>query len=162
VTTTYRIQDEPAASRSSVLIFNPFWPLLALMLAGAWLGVLMFAASAMCLRGQTWRREVLLAAAIPIGACILTLIVAIAGTAADLPKLAISYGLLLVTAWKLGVGYWIFFLQQNAFSLYEYFRGDVSAGQSIPLGAALVTFGALARAHVVDAVPSVYWALAIS
>lgn len=158
----YRIQDEPTGSRSSPLIFNPFWPLLGVMLAGTWLGVLMFAANAVTLRGQSWRRELALAIAIPLGSCVLLFAIGLAMGWGHLPEIVVGYALLLITTWKLALAYWIFFLQQSSFQLYEYFGGDSSRGQSLPLGAALVVGGSFLRSQVLEIFQSPYWIFAIS
>ena len=159
---TYRILDEPAGGRGNALVFNPFWPLLAMMLAGAWLGIAMFAVNAITLRSQTWKRELGLVAAIPLGACVIVFAIIEANVLKFLPERAIPYTLLLITVWKFALAYWIFFLQQGAFALYEYFRPYAQNSPSAQLGAGLVVVGMFVRSNVLGAFddnPFWIWAL---
>src|SRR5262245_52797722 len=69
----YHIQDEPLGGGRGLPALNPFWPLLAMMLGGAWIGAAAFAFNAWALRGPTWLREIGLAAAVLIGSPIILL-----------------------------------------------------------------------------------------
>lgn len=133
MTVTYRIPDEPAGARERGWIVDPFWPLLGVMLAGAWLGAALFALNAWELRGPTWRREIGLSVAMLAGAAVLGFVIGQAETASLVPAGAVKYTILLIIAWKLGLTYWIYYLQQTAFSLYEYFGGKALNGLPIIL-----------------------------
>ena len=63
---------------------------------------------------------------------------------------------------KLGaIAYWLFFLQQSSYALYEYFGGG-TRGHALQLGAALVVGGAIVRSTVIQAFPSAFWFLTVS
>lgn len=127
----YHIPDEPIGGETRGWIIEPFWPLLATMLAGAWLGAALFAINAWFLRGPHWQRELALAAAMLLGAAALHVIATGAGESGLIPQAAVKYALLSVIAWKLGLAYWLYFLQQNGFALYEYFGGKAQNGLPI-------------------------------
>jgi hypothetical protein len=109
VTVAYHIQDEPTGGgRAGAFILNPFWPLLGMMFAGAWLGALLFTSNAILLRGPTWRREIALAILMLVGAPALVMLLAILGDQGLISRRAFQYTLILVVVWKLAIGYWIF------------------------------------------------------
>ena len=151
----YHIQDEPTGRRSHALIVNPFWALLALMLGGAWLSALMYGSNAILLRGPTWRREIALAALMLLGAPLI--LIALLQLAPWLPQRSLSYVYLTVTLWKLGVCYWLFFLQQNTYALHEYFGGTAAEAQRGSAGVVLVVVGLLARSAVVNMFETPLW-----
>lgn len=158
----YRIVDEPRG-RTQLPAFNPFWPLLAMMFGGAWLGVLMFAFNAWSLRSPTLGRELALAAAIVLGAPLLLLGIAMLPGLGALPESGIKYALLLIVTWKLGLAYWIFFLQQSPFALYEYFE-ERSEGtpRSAQAGIVIVVLGGLLKSNVVGAIDSPFWVVMVN
>ena len=162
MSSTYHILDEPASRKANALIVNPFWALLAVMLAGAWLGAIMLSINAWLLRGPTWRREVGLACSLLIGSALIFVGLVIAEQSGLLPNVFIPYALLLVVAWKLGVAYWVFFLQQNTFALYEYFSVQTAPSQSLPLGAIMVMAGTFLRSAVAGVFDSPAWIIAVS
>ena len=158
MTVAYHIHDEPTgAGRSGTLILNPFWPLLGMMFAGAWLGALLFTSNAILLRGPTWRREVVLAALMMVGVPALLMFLGILASQGIISRRAFQYTLILLVVWKLAFGYWIFFLQQNTHALYEYFYGGSGGGQSVPTGAVLVIGGSMLKSTIVNAFASPFW-----
>lgn len=158
----YHIQDEPIGRRNRIPALDPFWPLVAMMFGGAWLGALAFAVNAWILRGPTRSREIALAIAILIGAPLILLLLSMIGAAGGLPGSSPKYALLLIVAWKLGLAYWIFFLQQTSYALYEYFGGAAARGQGAALGAVLVFAGGYLKPQVVGAVASPFWQIMVS
>ena len=162
MSTTYHIHDEPASRKTSALIVNPFWALLGVMLAGAWLGAIMLSINAWLLRGPTWRREIGLAISILVGSAAIFFGLVIAEQAGLLPERFVRYALLLVVAWKLGLAYWIFVLQQNTFALYEYFSAHAQPNQPVPLGAIMVMAGTFFRSAVIGVSASPAWIIAVS
>lgn len=147
----YRIPDEPTGGYSSQLIVNPFWALLGTMLAGSWLGAALFVLNAWLLRGPTWRREVGLTVLMLVGAPVILFALVVMGDQNLVPTRALRYLFLLIVTWKLVLAYWIFFLQQNSFALYEYFAGAERAQKSSSLGLVAVVLGSLARSNIVEA-----------
>lgn len=161
MTVAYRIQDEPVGGRSSPPALDPFWLLLALMFGGAGLGACAFAVNAWLLRGPTWGREVAIAIAILLGApAILFGLVALRSDGM-LPGSSLQYAMLLIVAWKLGLAYWIFFLQQTSHALYEYFAGG-NQGRTASIGALLVVAGGYFRSEIVNAFDSPFWQIMVN
>jgi hypothetical protein len=155
MSTVYHIRDEPTGRRSHALIVNPFWGLLALMLGGAWLSALMYATNALLLRGPTWRREITLAALMLLGA--LLIFTVLEKLAPSLPQGSLRYLVLAVTLWKLGVAYWLFFLQQNTYALYEYFGGTAAEARRGSTGLVLIAVGFLLRSKVITLFEALRW-----
>lgn len=154
---SYRIQDEPLATHPRGLVIDPFWALLAVMLGGAALGAALFAINAFFLRGPTWRRELELCVGMLAGAGILGYCLLQAQSAGMLPPGSAKYAMLVVVAWKLAVTYWIYYLQQTGFALFEYFGGKAQNGLPIVLIGSL-----LLRRLIVEAVDHPLWKIVVS
>lgn len=157
----YRIQDEPIGGGRGVPALNPFWPLLAMMFGGAWLGTAAFAFNAWALRGPTWGREIGLALVTLIGAPVILFGLAMLRSGGVLSGSALHYAMLLIVAWKLGLAYWIFFLQQNSYALYEYF-GGANHARAMQIGVLLVFAGGFLKPQVVKAMASPFWQVMVS
>lgn len=162
MTVAYHIQDEPIGGRSGPPALDPFWLLLSMMFGGAWLGASAFAVNAWLLRGPTWAREVGLAIAVLLGAPALLFGLGILRTNGMLPGSSLQYAMLLIVAWKLGLAYWIFFLQQTSHSLYQYFNNVANPGRTASVGAMLVVAGGYFRSTVIDVSDSPFWQIMVS
>jgi hypothetical protein len=162
MTVAYHIQDEPVGGPRGVPALDPFWPMLAMMFGGAWLGAAAFAYNAWVLRGPTWGREIGLALASLIGAPVILLGLGVLRVAGALPGSALHYAMLLIVAWKLALSYWIFFLQQNSHALYEYFGGGANQSRATQIGALLVIGGGYLRPRVIEAIDSSFWQIMVS
>lgn len=135
---TYAIIDEPRPGALQQWVVNPLWPFFALMFAGSWLALPWFAFNAVAMGSATRRREllvVLLATPLKLG---LFFFLMMLHQKTGLPEEALRYLLLGLTVLKLGLGYWLFNLQQPAFGLYQYFDGPVRNGVFVVVGGALV------------------------
>ena len=134
----YAIVDEPRPGALQQWVVNPLWPFFALMFAGAWLALPWFAFNALALGSATRRREwlvVLLTTPLKLGLFFFLLML---HRKLGLPDGAMRYHMTVVTALSLGLGYWLFNLQQPSFALYQYFDGPVRNGVFLVLGGALV------------------------
>lgn len=134
----YAIVDEPRPGALQQWVVNPLWPFFALMLAGSWLALPWFAFNGLALGSATRRREwlvVLLATPLKVG---LFLFLMMLHRKLGLPEGALRYHVTVVTALGLGLGYWLFNLQQSSFALYQYFDGRVRNGVFLMVGGALV------------------------
>jgi hypothetical protein len=116
-----------------------------MMLAGAWLGMALFAVNAWTLRGPHWRRELLLCVATFAGAALLFYAIIWADSAGLLPRVGVKYAALSLVAWKLLLGYWLFISQETSFELYKYFGGKVLNGLPIVIVGALLASRGLAK-----------------
>ena len=156
----YRIQDEPIGERRGLPALDPFWPLLAMMFGGAWIGTAAFAYNAWVLRGPTWGREIGLAISALLGAPVLLFGLGLLRSSDLLPGSSLQYAFLLIVAWKLGLAYWVFFLQQNSHALYEYFGGYHA--RAAQLGILVVFAGGFLKPRVVDLFGSPFWQVMVS
>jgi hypothetical protein len=138
-------------------VIDPFWALLAVMMGGAAFGALLFALNAWFLRGPTWRREIELSITMLVGAGILGFLLVQAEASGAIPTGAVKYAFLIVVAWKLAVTYWIYYLQQTGFALFEYFGGKAQNGLAIVFVGAI-----LLRRVIVEAVDHPVWKIVVS
>jgi hypothetical protein len=127
------------------------------MMGGAAFGALLFALNAWFLRGPTWRREIELSITMLVGAGILGFLLVQAEASGAIPAGAVKYAFLIVVAWKLAVTYWIYYLQQTGFALFEYFGGKAQNGLAIVFVGAI-----LLRRVIVEAVDHPVWKIVVS
>lgn len=156
MTVAYRIPDEPLGGGLRGWVIEPFWPLLAVMFAGAWFSAGLFAINAWFLRGPTWGREIALAAAMLVGTVVLVLTIDAIYASGMLSERTLKYAFLVIVVWKLALAYWMFFLQQTGFALYEYFGGKAQSGLLILIA------GAFLRSYVTSAVDHPLWRIVVS
>jgi hypothetical protein len=137
----YRIADEPVPGRLAGLTVNPFWPMLAAMLAGGWLALPWFVLNGVAMGSATRRREIAWAAASLAGAVVLAFgLVALGGSGA-VPRGALKYGAVLVIAWRLLTAYVIYSLQAVSFELHTHFGGPSRNGALVALAGMFVPWG---------------------
>jgi hypothetical protein len=131
--TLYRLPDEPVPGALSGVAVNPVFPLLAMMLGGAWLGWPWLAVNAFAIGSPTrWKELALvLAGLFGSGGLILGLVAAAGGGLVR--GLAISFWVLAVIVWKLFIAYRVYILQARTFGVYEYYGGRVQNGLVIAL-----------------------------
>lgn len=138
---SYRIADEPSPGTLGRFSVNPFWPMLASMLAGAWVGVPWFAFNALALGSATRRRELVWLSAGVLGAAAMVgaLFLAFYQQLAPAPTLQVAgrYGYVLVTAWRLACAYAVYQLQESSFELHRHFGGAVLNGAPLAILAAV-------------------------
>jgi hypothetical protein len=143
----YRIVDEPTQSGWSRLAVRPLWPLLGLMLGGAWLGWPWFALNAIALGIQArWRTFAWIAAGLGGSAAIAFVSLARFGHS-EPPDSVWPWAELAGTVWQLAVGYALFEEQSQTCELFVYFGGRVRNAMWVVAAAAF--FG---RERVVHAV----------
>jgi hypothetical protein len=154
--TSYRIDDEPLPGSMASWTVRPSMPLLAAMLAGAWMAWPWFIINGAAMGSPTRRKEMLIAAAAVAGTIVLALVVV------ELDRRGIIDGgpgaelaLLGMSTWKLGMAYWLCTVQERTFALYEYYRGVVRHAWPI-IGA-----GIMLRPLIVDLFDSLLWKLVV-
>jgi hypothetical protein len=122
MTTKYQIIDEPTPGPLARVIVNPFWPLLGLMLGGAWLAWPWFLLNSHALGSATKRREQLLVGAAVLGSIVLAFLVA-ATVPSEQAFKPFGYALLGMRAFKLAMGYLLLTTQRPSFQIHETFGG---------------------------------------
>lgn len=133
---SYQIADEPIETSLGAYVVRPSAPLLAIMVAGAWLAWPWFAFNAIAMGSPTRRKELALCAAAFAGTAALAALVIALARAGVLPSGApIRIALLAVTAFKLTMTYYICAVQDRTFHVYEYYGGKIrSAGAVLGAG----------------------------
>jgi len=126
--TAYRIEDEPRPGAWAHLAVRPLWPLFAVMFAGAWLAWPWFAFNAWAVGSPTRRKEILWSLAGFVGLLGLARLFVALGESGSLPPQTWPYLRVVLTLWKLGVSYALFFLQARTFQIYEHYGGPVKNG----------------------------------
>jgi hypothetical protein len=143
----YRIIDEPSASSLAHAAVKPFWPLLATMMAGTWLGAPWFVFNGFALGSPTRRRETLLAVLALVGAAAMAFGILWLDERAHLGRRNAELALLSITAWKLGMFYVVTLIQTRTIGIYLHFGGRVRNGLF------LVIIGAYLRTKVLTGLP---------
>lgn len=140
----YRIVDEPQPGSLTQLAVAPFWPLLALMLGGAWLAWPWFAVNGLAVGSATRRREI----GLVIGALVVSVVIAATVYLLDegTSEWVIQLFVLALQIVKLGFGYALFNMQARSFGLFEYFGGTRRNGMFVVLA------GAFLRAKLLGAI----------
>ena len=154
---SYVIPDEarPGALRNYVV--RPSAPLLASMLAGAWMAWPWFAFNSIALGSPTRRRELAMCAAAFAGTAVLAMVLIEMVRAGWLTTdTEVRLGLLVISSWKLLMSYWIDIVQSRTFHVYEYYDGPVRTA-----GTALAA-GFLARGLVLGAIEDPLWVIIVA
>lgn len=150
---SYRIMDEPSPSPLARLTVNPFWPLLASMLAGTWLAWPWFALNSLSL-GVGRRLYVDLAAI--VGGFLATLVASLTLNhllaTSVLDQRGAHYAWLLPQAIRLTLLYLVYMREERTFQLFEHFGGRGANGM-FPL-----ILGVMARGPLLSKLPD-SWAL---
>jgi hypothetical protein len=154
---SYVIPDEARPGALHNLVVRPSVPLLASMLAGAWLAWPWFAFNAIALGSPTRRRELLMCAAAFAGTAVLAVVlVALVRAGVVVGTTQIRLGLLAIASWKLLMSYWIELVQSRTFHVYEYYGGSVRDARAV------LVFGTLARGAVLGLVDDPLWVIIVA
>lgn len=146
---TYRIQDEPRPSRLAQFATHPLWPLLGMMIGGVWLGWTWFVFNAFAVGSPTrWRELAWIIGGLMISAAIILVISYLDHLGHLKDEATVKYALLVLTVWRLGVGYVVFTLQARTIEIYEYYGGVLRNGLIVFLLGAF-----LGRPFVLEALP---------
>ncbi|WPO00581.1 hypothetical protein [Pseudomonas sp. MUP55] len=155
----YRIEDEPRPGALAKWAVSPLWPLLGLMLGGAWLGLPWFVFNSIAIGSPTRVREWLLAGVALVGSVLIGFVLLqLVGGGYLQTQAQIQYALLVLVVWKLLLGY-VLYMQQNAtIEIYQYYGGELSRF-GLPL--ALIG-GFVLKGMVVKWLPYTLWYLVVS
>lgn len=154
---TYRLPDEPGPSPLARYAVAPFWPLLAVMLAGAWLAWPWFAFNAYALGSPTARREALTAALGFVATAALALLAILAFDRGWLSSdLAARLCVVGIVSFKLAVSYYLHTLQSRTYAVFEHYEGTGRSGEKLLLA------GFLLRGLVLGLSGSALWKIIVS
>lgn len=130
----YRIADEPQPGALARHVVDPFWPLLAFMVSGAWFGTLWFGFNAFALGSASKKRELI---ALALGLCSAAVVLWGIVTLNDGGVLALrpaQYALISLPVIKLGFAYLVHRMQSRSFELFSHFGGEPKNGAALLFG----------------------------
>lgn len=143
----YELIDEPRPGSLSRLAVQPVWPLLAIMLGGAFVSWPWFVLNGFAVGSPTRRRELGWAIGGLLGSASLLVLIGVAAEAGWVGGLGFRYLLIGVVVYKLYVTYLLYSLQTRSFGLFEHYGGETRSGL-LPLIAA-----AFLRPRLLEALP---------
>jgi hypothetical protein len=155
----YIIDDEPAQGGPyQRYIVDPMWPLLAVMMAGVWLGWPWLLFNGKALGSPNWRRQAEILAVGFAGTVALALAI-VALWDADIIRTTthVRLALLTVTVWKLAISYKVHALQSGTFELFVHYGGEPFPGMRVLMLGIYV-----GRALMLGVIDSVLWLIIIS
>ena len=147
---TYELIDEPKPGALSRFAVKPFWPLLAVMLGGAWLSWPWVVLNGFAVGSPTRRRELFWAIAGVAGSGLLLLLLINLQRQEILTGLPLKLAVIGLVVFKLYVTYMLYILQSRSFALYEYFGGQTANGLPV------VLIGAFVGAPLIKKLPLLY------
>jgi len=145
---TYRLVDEPRPGGLSHLVVSALWPLLALMLAGAWAGWAWLVFNSVAMGSATMRKEVFYAVAGILGSCLIALGLGWLLANNLVGREGMRYLVVVPTVWKLYCGMRIYYTQSDSQQLFEYVGGHTRNGLFVLI--ALVFVGFQLRSKLTD------------
>lgn len=124
---TYQIADEPIETSLRSYVVRPTVPLLAVMVAGAWMSWPWFAFNAIAMGSPTRRKEIGLCAAAFAGTGLLAvLLLELIDLGVIRPEgMSLRLAILAIIAFKLTITHYISIVQERTFHVYEYYGGPV-------------------------------------
>jgi hypothetical protein len=133
---TYQIADEPIETSLRAHVVRPTAPLLAIMVAGAWLAWPWFAFNAIAMGSPTRRKEIALCVAAIAGSGLLAaLLVALVDAGVIAEGAPLRLAVLAIVTFKLTLAHYISIVQARTFHVYEYYGGPVrAAGKLLAVG----------------------------
>jgi hypothetical protein len=154
---TYQIADEPHETSLAAYVVRPTAPLLAAMVAGAWLSWPWFAFNAIAMGSPTKRREIGLCLGAFVGtAALAALLIALVDGELITSRLVIRLGVLAIVTFKLTITYYISTVQNRTFHVYQYYGGAVRAA------GAILSAGYLLRGLVVGYSDDPLWVIIVA
>lgn len=155
----YRIDDEPRPGTLAKFASAPFWPLLALMMGGLWLGLPWFVFNSIAVGSPTRVREWVWVGVGVLGSVLIGLaLMWLLSAGYIVSKAQVQYALLVLVVWKLTIGYVLFTLQNATIELYQYYGGALN--RFAPLVAIAGAF--VLKSAVLNLVPATLWFLVLS
>ena len=113
---SYQIADEPVETSLRSYVVRPSMPLLAIMLAGAWLAWPWFAFNAIAMGSPTRRKEVALCVlTVAVTAVLGYTVLALREGGVIESRTVLRFAILGIVTWKLAMAYTIYTLQNRTF-----------------------------------------------
>lgn len=154
---TYVLPDEARPGALGNYVVRPSAPLLASMLAGAWLAWPWFAFNSIALGSPTRRRELGLCGIAVLGTAVLAaVLLALLSAGLIESETEIRLGLLVISTWKLGMAYWLNIVQARTFHIYEYYKGVVRNAAPVLIA------GFWLRPLILDLTDEPFWIIIIA
>jgi hypothetical protein len=154
---TYQIADEPHETSLAAYVVRPSAPLLAAMVAGAWLSWPWFAFNAIAMGSPTKKQEIgLCLGALAGTAALASLLIALVEGELITSRLLIRLGVLAIVAFKLTITCYISTVQNRTFHVYQYYGGAVRAA------GAILSAGYLLRGLVVGWSDDPLWVIIVA
>ncbi|HEY4058838.1 MAG TPA: hypothetical protein VGM39_19625 [Kofleriaceae bacterium] len=123
---SYHIADEPTDSPFSAYVCRPSAPMLAMMLAGAWLAWPWFIFNSIALGSPTKKKEIQLVLAGILGTAVMAVLVVLAIEEKWIESLTtLRFAVLAIVTWKLTIANAVKTLQGRTFHVYEYYGGKI-------------------------------------
>jgi hypothetical protein len=143
---TYTILDEPRPGALAHLVVNPFWPLLAAMMAGTWIAGPWFIFNAFAMGSATRKAETWLVIGSVLASLAFIFGLGFVSTALfPISKEHAPYVQIVLSVIKLGFAYAVWIKQERSVALYTYYGGMVRNG-ALPLVAGVVLRGVFSDA----------------
>ena len=129
---SYQIADEPHETSLGAYVVRPGLPLMAAMVAGAWLAWPWFAFNAIAMGSPTRKKEIALVIAAFVGTAVLGATVLALVRAGYLPDgIPMRVAVLGIVTFKLGMTYYISTVQERTFHVFQYYGGSVRNAAAI-------------------------------
>jgi hypothetical protein len=155
---SYQIADQPVESSLRHYVVRPSAPLLAAMVAGAWLAWPWFAFNAIAMGSPTRRRELGLCAAafVITGVLAAILIALVEHEVIPIEGMPLRFALLAIVTFKLGISYYIATIQGRTFAIYEYYGGPIRPANRIS------SAGWILRGIVINLIDHPLWVIIVA
>jgi hypothetical protein len=154
---SYKIPDEPEASRWNKYVVRPSGPLLAAMLCGAWLSWPWFAFNGYAMGSPTRRKELALCFAAIAGTALMAMgVLALLDSGVIVSTTALRIAALVIAAFKMGMSYYLSIVQGRTFGVYEYYGGQVRSAMAV------IIVGTYLRTVIIGLVDDPIWRIIVS
>lgn len=129
---SYQIADEPHSTSLGDYVVRPTAPLLAAMVAGAWLSWPWFAFNAIAMGSPTKKKELALVAVAFVGTGVLAaIVIALVRSGILPPGIPTRLAVLGIVTFKLTITYYLSIVQDRTFHVYQYYGGSVRAAGAV-------------------------------
>lgn len=132
----YRIVDEPVPSTLQHLVVTPFWPILAGMMGGLWIGLPWFLFNGYAM-GSASRVKETIVAGVALAAVVVTAVIMLM-IFDDQADRSVRFAVLALQLVKLAAYYTLNAMQSRSFQLHRYYGGAAKNGVPLVIAAVLL------------------------